>query len=366
MNIVGKRINTLRKEHHMTQEQLANAIGISTPAVSKWENGGSLPDISLLAPLARLLKTDVNDILGYSEHISDKEVDQKVETLRALFEETEFTEAVETAFSSIKEYPNSNYLKLSIASLIDSYKCQQDCESDSIKAITAKCIAYVLEAHNNPSDNDSPIIEPATLSYLIKAYSNDKAYDQAELLLEALPDKNPSKSTLLATVYLEQDKLDDAKVISQKRFLLDFQNILHMIEVMYKVAKKTEDFSLATSYAKDYYNICTLLNNTYLLPSKLLFDLSVVTNVYDEGHKNLKQLIKECHDGKRFIDKTRYTDSIIDSIHTWSSSMKSNMFGILYETIHEEKTYKTFLQLPEIVTEMNHLKELSTQAHQES
>lgn len=366
MNLVGKRINTLRKEHHMTQEQLANAIGISTPAVSKWENGGSLPDISMLAPLARLLNTDVNDILGYSEHISDKEVEQKVETLRTLFEEKPFTDVAEIAFSTIKEFPNSNYLKLSIATLVDSYKCQEDCDDPAIKHISEQCISYVLQAHNNPAEKDSPIIEPASLSYLIKTYSKDKAYDKAELLLEALPDTNLSKSSLLATVYMEQDKLEEAKVISQRKFLSDFQNILHMIEVMYKVAKKSDDIELATEHARDYYKICTLLNNTFLLPSKLLLDIAIVTEQNELGLKTLKEIIKECHEGNSFVAKTRYTDSIIDNIHTWSSNMKTNMFGILYEILHEEENYKTFLKLPEVAVEMNHLKDLSTDTHQES
>ncbi|MEE1525445.1 MAG: helix-turn-helix transcriptional regulator, partial [Lacticaseibacillus paracasei] len=44
----------------LTQEELANKIGVSAPAVSKWEKGVSYPDITLLPALARILGTDVN------------------------------------------------------------------------------------------------------------------------------------------------------------------------------------------------------------------------------------------------------------------------------------------------------------------
>lgn len=48
----------------MTQEQVADYLGVSTPAVNKWEKGGCYPDITLLPTLARLLKVDLNRLQG--------------------------------------------------------------------------------------------------------------------------------------------------------------------------------------------------------------------------------------------------------------------------------------------------------------
>ena len=49
MNLsIGNKIKALRKEHGITQEQLADSIGISFQAVSKWENNIALPDITLV------------------------------------------------------------------------------------------------------------------------------------------------------------------------------------------------------------------------------------------------------------------------------------------------------------------------------
>lgn len=60
MNLrIGKKIIELRKTRGMTQEQLAAALGVTAPAVSKWETDSSYPDITLLCPLARALGTDV-------------------------------------------------------------------------------------------------------------------------------------------------------------------------------------------------------------------------------------------------------------------------------------------------------------------
>lgn len=64
--IIKKR----RLEKSLTQEQVAQQLGVSTPAVNKWEKGTSFPDITLLPPLARLLDTDLNTLLSFQENLS--------------------------------------------------------------------------------------------------------------------------------------------------------------------------------------------------------------------------------------------------------------------------------------------------------
>ena len=61
---LGKRIAALRKEKGLTQEQLAEKVGVSAQAVSKWENDVSCPDITILPLLADLLGVTVDELLG--------------------------------------------------------------------------------------------------------------------------------------------------------------------------------------------------------------------------------------------------------------------------------------------------------------
>ena len=60
---IGETIKSYRKKLGFTQEELADRLGVTAPAVNKWERGHTLPDIKLLAPLARLLhiSTDTLD-----------------------------------------------------------------------------------------------------------------------------------------------------------------------------------------------------------------------------------------------------------------------------------------------------------------
>lgn len=61
---IGKFIASRRKQANMTQMQLAEALGITDRAVSKWETGKSLPDSSLMLPLCGILGITVNDLLS--------------------------------------------------------------------------------------------------------------------------------------------------------------------------------------------------------------------------------------------------------------------------------------------------------------
>ena len=64
---IGKRIAALRKEKGLTQEELAQHMGVSGQAVSKWENDQTCPDISALPKLARLLGVSVDELLEGKE-----------------------------------------------------------------------------------------------------------------------------------------------------------------------------------------------------------------------------------------------------------------------------------------------------------
>lgn len=64
---IGKRIASLRKSKNMTQDRLAEQVGVSPQAVSKWENDLSCPDINLLPRLAEIFGVTTDTLLGVSE-----------------------------------------------------------------------------------------------------------------------------------------------------------------------------------------------------------------------------------------------------------------------------------------------------------
>lgn len=87
MNI-GSKILELRKQHGITQEELAAELGVTAAAVSKWENGYTLPDILMLCALADRFQVTTDELLGRTKHfkyavaaVSSPELGQKIAAL---------------------------------------------------------------------------------------------------------------------------------------------------------------------------------------------------------------------------------------------------------------------------------------------
>ena len=76
---INEIIREKRKELSLTQEQIAVFLGVSAPAVNKWEKGAAYPDITLLPALARLLKTDLNTLMSFHEDLTDIEIENFVD-----------------------------------------------------------------------------------------------------------------------------------------------------------------------------------------------------------------------------------------------------------------------------------------------
>lgn len=88
-NNIGKFLQEVRKEKGLTQKDLAEKIGVSDKTISKWENGNSTPDTSMLLSISEALDVTVNEILS-GERIPPENYSMKAEeTIMSLMKENE-------------------------------------------------------------------------------------------------------------------------------------------------------------------------------------------------------------------------------------------------------------------------------------
>ena len=98
---IGKNIKTLRKERHLTQEQLAEMIKVSPQAISKWETCAGFPDIAQILPLAQALNVTTDKLLGYV----DRRAEAEKEWQAALRYGESSKELYDTAVRLYEEFP---------------------------------------------------------------------------------------------------------------------------------------------------------------------------------------------------------------------------------------------------------------------
>lgn len=102
---LAENIRRFRKARAITQEQLAEAMGVTVGAVSKWETGSSVPDIGLIIALAELFDTSVDSLLGYG--LERGGMKKALKELEEMFRLKRFDEAVVLAEKLLLKYPNN-------------------------------------------------------------------------------------------------------------------------------------------------------------------------------------------------------------------------------------------------------------------
>lgn len=203
MNI-GSVIKKYRKEAGYTQEEMANRLGVTTPAVNKWENGNSKPDIELLSPIARLLHISLDTLLSFQEKLTDFEIGEFIQKMDKMFSEEGYEKTYQWAVNTIKKYPNCNLLIWQIAVMLDSRRIIGEC--DNPDKYDEQINAWYEIALNDEEEK----IQHHAADSLFGFYLRKKDYAMAEKYLRYFSDYDPVKKVKMGQLYMQQRKTEDA------------------------------------------------------------------------------------------------------------------------------------------------------------
>ena len=103
MNL-GRILIENRRKRGITQDELAAHIGVSKGAVSKWETGSSLPDISLLPQLASYFDISIDELIGYQPQMEKEDIQKLYIRLSKDFSVLPFDEVLAECLEIIKKY----------------------------------------------------------------------------------------------------------------------------------------------------------------------------------------------------------------------------------------------------------------------
>ena len=93
---IGKFISELRKEKSMTQEQLAEKLGVTDKSISRWENGKTMPDLSMLTILSRELNVEISELLN-GRRMNKEELEKLRDTINNIIEYSNEEKKVKTS-----------------------------------------------------------------------------------------------------------------------------------------------------------------------------------------------------------------------------------------------------------------------------
>ena len=284
---IGNTIYTIRKEKGITKTELAEAIGVSTAMINKWESGETYPDITLLSPLATFLDTDVDSLLMFETELPLDEVMNINRICAESFETKDYDTALANCDKYLNKYPNSMFLKFRIGSLLQQY-IQMAGNEDKANMVIDKSID-LLEAASTIDDLE---VKQASLYVLSSLYTMKQDYDKAIEVLNALPKLNINPDFMLSTIYSITGEEGKAKKIEQESLFNSVNNTIISLTGMWGTALKDRDLDFAIELAKlqrkmisDYNLEPFMLGNNVLMfadISAVIKDIDLVLDYIEE------------------------------------------------------------------------------------
>lgn len=232
------KINEVIKERRigqgLTQEKLADYLGVSTPAVNKWEKGSCYPDITILPALARVLRVDLNTLLSFNEDLSDQEIGEFANELAEIISNKGFDTAFEKAMDKVQEYPTCNKLILTVATMLQG--------SIYIYAVENRDYYenHIEKLYLKVADSDDIELRNQAVSMLINKYLERKEYEKAQHCINNLPNITCDKKQLQGSLYIKSGELDKASEIFEGKLISIATDIFTTLISMMEIALKEE------------------------------------------------------------------------------------------------------------------------------
>lgn len=196
MNI-GAVLKKLRHERSMTQEQLAEYLNVSTQAVSKWENGLSYPDITLIPVLANIFETSADVLLGIELEAKEKVIKEYIDRGDKYLYTGYHQKAAEVFREGLRVYPDSFSLMNGLMTCMWKERNLQD--SKEKKCEISKEVISLGEKILTRCTDDS--VRHNAIQILCTTYPDVGETEKAVELAKKMPSLYLTSEVLLGNIY---------------------------------------------------------------------------------------------------------------------------------------------------------------------
>ncbi len=220
---IGATIRQLRQEQDITQEQLAEALGITSRAVSQWETDRTAPDISQLPALANFFDVTTDHLLGVDIKHKEEELNKIYSRINKYGEKGDQKGLEKYIREQLKTYPNDPVLLTHLASALREYyfgQCNADTEklkkekSNEIIALCERALKYYKPTENNSFPKQQLIIH-----YIYDLHDKEKAKE----IVMSLPNVGCTREMFLSELYEGKEAL----ARRQAALLWSFTQMMH-------------------------------------------------------------------------------------------------------------------------------------------
>ena len=196
---IGTKIKELRHRDGRRQEDLANTLGITYQAVSRWESGAGYPDMEMIPAIANYFNVSIDELFGYSKEREDKLKNILDKAEKALNEQGDMTECIEMLRAAADEFPSEPQILVKLGYVLS----MQGWKKYGARSYTTEGSDY---AHEDTEYNANNVYWQEEVKVFEKA-----------LAMNISPEDRDTIIKMLVIVYAKMGYTDKAKALASKQ-----------------------------------------------------------------------------------------------------------------------------------------------------
>ncbi len=340
---IGEVIRENRKKINMTQEEMANRLGVTAPAVNKWENGNSMPDIMLLAPIARLLNISLDMLLSFKEELTAEEIKSFIEETEKRLDTEPYEEVFNWAKGVLEMYPNCEQLILQMAVVLDAWRIVKEIPDDK------KYDAYIHDCYSRSLQSADENMRQRAADVLFGFYVRREQYEKAEAVLEYIPEQNQERKRKQAQLYSQTGRTQEAYKAYEELLYSGYQTLSAVFHGIYMLALQDKDMEKAHLLADKQEKLAGLFEMGKYHEVSCKLELATMEQDADAVINIMKQMIEGLGDIMHFTKAPLYEHlTFQEAREEFLMNLKDNLMkcfcGEEYDFLKEDKRYQELLK----------------------
>lgn len=204
---LGENIRNLRSAKGITQEQFGYEMGVSAQAVSRWENGATYPDITMLPMIADFFDVTLDELMGRGQEIDINERENFFKEIYKMLDRGEILNILEAYDKILYKYPNDAYLLHGKAWVLYS-QFKKNLDVSIAREIISLC--------NKINCSNKPDMQCGASALLVRVYARIGQLEEAKKLANALPSFEVGRELLIAECLQGADKKEHYQYLIER------------------------------------------------------------------------------------------------------------------------------------------------------
>ena len=224
---LGEKIKSLRKQKNISQEVFANYLGVSFQAVSKWENGYTMPDVTMIPAIASFFGISTDELFDFNLFETEKQV-EAICAESWKYRNSDVAKSEEILRKGLQRYPGNDIILNNLLYTLD-YQTRAE-------EVISICKSLITSTKNDSVKYDACRI-------LATCYKENGQVDLIKPTLEMIPEIYFTKLELMASLLDGEDSYE----ATQKQKNISAENLIDMLIIAGKYLKKLGENEKAIS-----------------------------------------------------------------------------------------------------------------------